>query len=323
MKRFVLILIVIALLGAGVWYVIKRRGAGAPAEEEKSPIAKVEVTTLKRDYITDTSEGFGIVAQAPAGDHVISATFETLISKVYVSAGTKVNEGDVMLEIEPSPDARLLLESAKSALALANRSLVATQERYDLKLANSTDLIAAQQLKQDAELKAASYEKRLQTDGKIVAPVDGLVSTFTMSAGALVPIGTPLVTVTGEENLEVRLSVEVSETPELTPGQNVTLLSANRVEPKPIQSTIRTISRNIDPATGAAEVRVPVPKDATLLLGEHVKGSIELDKKKALIAPRTAVLPDDEKQIMFTVKNGKPAKHEVTGGSAPHTLVKS
>ena len=33
-----------------------------------------------------------------------------------------------------------------------------------------------------------------------------------------------------------------------------------------------------------------------------------------LVVPRSAVLPDDEKQVLFTVKNGKAVKHEVKTG---------
>ena len=50
-------------------------------------------------------------------------------------------------------------------------------------------------------------------------------------------------------------------------------------------------------------------------------GTIELAKKTALVAPRTAVLPDDDKQVLFTVKDGKAVRHEVKVGISTDDLV--
>jgi multidrug efflux pump subunit AcrA (membrane-fusion protein) len=47
-----------------------------------------------------------------------------------------------------------------------------------------------------------------------------------------------------------------------------------------------------------------------------VQGAIEVERKSALAAPRSAVLPDGDKQVLFTVKDSKAARHEVTVGIA-------
>jgi multidrug efflux pump subunit AcrA (membrane-fusion protein) len=56
-------------------------------------------------------------------------------------------------------------------------------------------------------------------------------------------------------------------------------------------------------------------------LGEHVKGLIQLAEKVALVVPRTAVLPDDEEFVLYTVKDGKAVKHVVTLGISSGDLV--
>ena len=54
-----------------------------------------------------------------------------------------------------------------------------------------------------------------------------------------------------------------------------------------------------------------------MLLGEHVQASIDVEKKgNALVAPRSAVLPDGDTQVLFTVRNGKAVRHEMTLGIA-------
>lgn len=320
MKK-VLIFLLIAGVLAAAWFWFKQPSADTAAET-KQPAAQVETTLLKTQTIAQTLDAFGVVTAAPSGDQVIVAAFDCLVGKVVVVPGTRVAAGDELLEITPTPDAKLQFDAARSMLVLATKTLVATQERYDLKLANSTELLSAQQAEQDARLKVASFESRgLGTDGKIVAPAAGVVSKLELSSGTLVSAGTILVTVTTEAQLEVRLGVEATDVPQIIVGQSVSLVSANRSDAKPIISKIRVVGGALDVITGAAELRVPVPAGALLMLGEHVRAAIELRKKEALVVPRSAVLPDDGKLVLYTVKNNRAVRHEVATGITTSDLV--
>lgn len=321
MKKTLVSLLVLAVL-AGGWFLWRRHASPAVEEAAEKPAAKVEVAPLKRQEIAQTLSAFGIVTAAPSGDQTVAATYECVVRAVASAAGASVNAGDPLLEIDPSPDTKLALDSARSAAVLATKSLAATQQRFDLKLATSQDLLVAQQADQDARLKLASLEARgLGGDGKIVAGIAGIVSKLEVNAGALVPAGTLLVSVTGAEKLEVRLGIEAADLAQVTEGQPVLLLSAARPDVEAATSAVRVVGKSLDAATGAGELRVPVPSNGELMLGEHVKASIELQKKEALVAPRSAVLPDDEKQILFTVRDGKAVKHEVKTGIASDELV--
>jgi RND family efflux transporter MFP subunit len=314
MKKTI-IAVVVLILVAGGWYWLAHRGASG-AEENEATVATVETTPLQSREIARTIEAFGVVAAAPSGERVISAPYDCVIRQVFVGTGTAVAAGDVLMEIASSDDARLALDSARSALALATRALAATQQRYDLRLATNQELLAAQQAEQDAKLKAASYEARgLGGPGRIVAPAAGIVSKLELAAGALAPLGTPLVAVADGGKLEARLGVEPANLALIAAGQNVVLVSASRTASAAVSSMVRSVGQGLDSTTGAAEVRVPVPPGAPLLLGEHVKASIEVEKKEnALVAPRSAVLPDGDVNVLFTVTNGKALRHVVTPG---------
>jgi len=312
-------LLSMVLLG---WFLFNHHAATA-AEEADRPAAKVETAILSDQAIAQTIEVFGVVAGAPSGDHVISAPYDAVVRSVHVSVGTSVAAGDVLLEVDPSPDAKLAEDSARSVLALATRALAAAQERYDLKLANNQELLTAQQAEEDAKLKADSFTARgLGGDGRITAATAGVVSKLELFAGALAPAGSALVTVSGSGQLEARLGVEAADVGSLTAGQPVILESSNRAESEKIATTLRAVGAVLDPVTGAAEVRAAVPAGAPLLLGEHVQGQIELKRKEhALVVPRSAVLPDDDKHVLFTVKTGKAVRHEVKLGLATDDLL--
>ena len=322
MKKILIFLMVATVTGLA-WFLLKHRGAAAAEEEVAKPTAKVETAVLKEEPIAQMIEVFGVVVAAPSGDRATAAPYDCVVRKIHVGVGTSVAAGDVLLEIGPSPDTQLAFDSARSLFALTTKALAATQERYDLKLATSQDLLAAQQAAEDARLKTESFSTRgLGGDGRIMASVAGVISKLDVIAGALTPLGTALVTVSTGGQLEARLGVEAADVAAVAAGQPVTLESSNRAEAEKIPSTVRSVGAALDAATGAAEVRVAVPAGVALLLGEHVRAEIEIKKKdRALVVPRSAVLADDDKQVLFTVKAGKAAKHEVKTGLTTDELV--
>ena len=201
------------------------------------------------------------------------------------------------------------------ALALAEKNLAAAQERYDLKLATNQDLLGARQAADDARMKVASFEARgLGGDGRITAPSAGIVSKLDLAAGALVSAGTLLVSVVSADRLEARLAVEIAQLDQVHAGQPVTLASANRPDLRPVAATVRAAGGSIDATTGAAEVRVGVPPGAPFYFGEHVRGAITVEESEGLIVPRSAVLPDGDKHVLFILRDGKAVRHEVEIG---------
>ena len=316
MKKLLIVLIILAAAALG-WYLYKHHASAAADEAPAAAAAKVETSVLKEEAIAETIEVFGVVAASPSGEHVTSAPYDTTVQKVHASVGSIVAAGDILLEIVPSADAKLGLDSARSALALATKNRQTTQERFDLKLATIPELEATQQAEEDAKLKVASFESRgLGGDGKVVAVVSGVVSKLDVTAGTLAAQGTPLVTVSTGGQMEARLGVEAADVNSVKPDQPVTLQSSNRSETaEKFSGVVRSVGGSLDAATGAAEVRVPLAKGTALFLGEHVRAAIQIKQKdNALVAPRSAVLPDDDKQVLFTVKDGKAVKHEVKTG---------
>lgn len=314
MKKFLLALLALAVLGAA-WYWFEHRAPAADEPAGPGPAARVEVAPLLRQPIAQTLDAFGVVASAPSSDVAISAPFDCLVRAVQISLGSRVAAGDLLLEIEPTPDTKLAVASARTALTLAERTVIAIQERYDLKLATNQDLLMAKQAADDARLKVASFAARgLDGDGRIVAATTGVISRLDLPAGSLALAGTVLVTVASADRLEVRLGVEIAQLAQVRTGQPVTLISANRPDVPPVLSTVRTAGGMIDATTGTAEVRVAVPAGSPLYFGEHVQAAIVVEQAEGLIAWRSAVLPEGDKQVLFTVNSGKAVRHEVKLG---------
>jgi membrane fusion protein, multidrug efflux system len=326
-KRIV-IAVVSAAVVAVLFFLFSRR-ATPEAEAEVKPAARVETAPLRSQPIAQTIEAFGVVESAPTSERTTPATYESVVVAILASPGSRVAAGEVIMEIAPSPDARLQLESARTAAALATQGLTALQERYDLKLATGQELLTARQAERDAREKLASYEARgMGGDGKLHAPVAGVISKLDLVAGSLVAVGAPLFAVAGGSNLEARLSVESGALALMARNQGVSLESTQQNatqqnDPDPIRTSVRVVGGALNPTSGSADVRVSVPPGGPLLLGERVRALIEVARKDAaLVVPRRAVLPDEDgKQVLFTVKDGKAVRHEVEVGITTDSLV--
>jgi Membrane-fusion protein len=218
----------------------------------------------------------------------------------------------VLIEVDPSPEALLLLETARSAFQLSQKALANTQERFDLKLVTNQELLQAQQVQQEAQLRLASLEGRgLGRDGKIKAPYSGIISKVDVQEGSLVTAGSPLLEISVGNKLEARLGVEPEDLSLVKAGQSVLLEPVSRRDVTPMETQIRLIGRSLDPAIGLVDVFVPLPANGNILLGDYLKARITIASKKALVVPRTALLPEGDHHVMFTIKNGHAVRHVV------------
>ncbi len=314
-KIFSGIIIVIAL-AVGVWWL--RKPSAGPKADDMMPVAQVQTATLTKEPIGRTLAAYGAVEPSAGGAHSVAAAYDCLVRTVDSIVGKRVAAGDLLLTVDPTPDARLQLDSARTVAALAGRSLASVRQRFDLRLATDDDLRTAQQSEQDAQLKMESLEKRGLSDsaGRLTAPVGGIVVKMDAQPGVTVPAGTSLAVIASSDRLEARISIEPSDAGAVRPGQKVVLNAVNRPGGEPIESVVGTVGAFSDATTGSLDVRVPLPKQNSWVPGERVQAEIEVERKVAWVVPRSAVLPDGDEEVLYTVKDGKASKHTVNVGIA-------
>jgi RND family efflux transporter MFP subunit len=143
----------------------------------------------------------------------------------------------------------------------------------------------------------------------ILATGDSLVNKVDVQEGQVVPAGTPLLELMPRKTFWVRLGVEPSRVPSLQLNQSVQLFLADGSEP--VAGKIRMIAQQVDPETRLAEIFVEPDSHASLLLDAFVRGEIAIEHKPSLLVPRSSVLPDDDNDVLFTVKDGHAVKHTV------------
>jgi len=291
----------------------KSEGAGA-ADLRGKPIARVEVAPIQRKRIEEELTAYGTVAAARGKSRALSVPYECRVVKVMVSEGQMVNAGSALLQIEASPASALDLSKARSEQESAAETLKLVKERLDMKLATRQELIDAELRHKAAESLLQSLERRGVRQGIIKAPISGVISAINVQQGRLVPAGDVMVEETGANQINVRLGVETEDIGFLSPGQNVILYPVNTPGAHPVTGLIGHIERQVNPVNRLVDVYVEPAPDSNLLLNDYVRGTIVAASEEGLVVPRSAVLPDDTRYILFTIKDGRAVKHIIEIG---------
>ncbi|HEY5892301.1 MAG TPA: efflux RND transporter periplasmic adaptor subunit [Chthoniobacterales bacterium] len=317
MKRRILVLLLIvtvtAIVSGGWLFFHHAERAAEESEEEVTPVASVETAPIVRKTFAATTSVYGSVIAQAGKTHTITAGFEARILHVFVEPGQHVRKGDAVLEIAASPAASLAVNQAKTALETSLKDLHQTQQRFNLKLATNQELGQAQKAVQDAESQLQSL-RQAGAGGQLFAETDGVVASIAIENGQLAATGSPLAGIVADDDIEVKIGVEPEDALKLVEGQRLAIFKVNGDSGKSFEGTVRLIAHRIDPATRLVDVHVALPPASGLMLNGYVRAEIEQSASDALVVPRSAVLPDGEAFIVFTISDGRAVKHTVQTG---------
>ena len=319
-------------VGGGAWRWFGHKTASDEAEKEPTPTAQVQVAPLRRGQIERTLIAYGTAVAAPGGVHSIAFPFECRVVAVTANVGQTIAAGEAVLQIEPSVDARLALDTAQSAQDAAEKTLRDVQTRFQAHLATNSDLQNAQSALRDAQLRFQSLRGRSPgTDGVVKAPAAGLITRLPAAPGTVVPAGGPLLELAVENRFEARLGIAPAAAAEVKAGPSVHLFAVQArgdVREAADEGSVRTVGGSVDPATRMVDAFVALNESADgaapILIGAYLRAEIVLEKKEALLAPRTAVLPaggGGEGAVVYTVKSDHAVRHEVEIGIDDGTSV--
>lgn len=279
------------------------------------PVATVRVTPIRKQTIREVITAYGTVVPMLGAVTSISVPFQSRVLHVLVTEGQMVSKGEDLVEIDPSADTRLKLEEAQSAYDAAQENLKKVRERVNLKVGTIEELLAAQQAYQEAQIRLENFKKRGIDENRCIrSKASGVVYKVHVREGTLVPAGTSFVDIVPQDGIEVRLGVEQEDARKLRLKEGVLV---SPVETRTIHGApgeIRMISRAVNPATRLVNIFVRLKSPGEFLLGEYVHGRITIASNEGLAVPRSAVLPEDGRYVLYTISQGRARKHVVQTG---------
>jgi RND family efflux transporter MFP subunit len=248
------------------------------------------------------------------------------VKEVLVRAGEAVTLGQVLIRMDTS-EYQAKVEQAKGSLVASRGQLdIATKSR-DNNLAlldkgfisrNAFDNAASQfdiaKANVDTARGALDVAQKALNDTVIKAPIAGMVSTRTIEPGEKVSVDNKLLDVVDLRQMELEAPVPTADILKVKLGQEVLV----RVEGLPDAVAGKVV--RINPATQSGSrsimvyVRIDNP-DNLLRAGMFADASLTLDKRDAVLTvPTTAIQNEGDKAYVYTIENGKLARHNVVTG---------
>jgi membrane fusion protein (multidrug efflux system) len=250
-------------------------------------------------------------ARANEAVEVTSKTSNT-VTAVRFTDGQRVQKGQVLVELD-SAQARADLAAAEAASAES-----ASQVKRSRELMNTRVISEAQYEQLEATMKAndarvASARSRVD-DTVIRAPFAGRVGLRRVSVGSLVNPGTTIATLDDLSVIKLDFSVPENMLASLREGLKVKATAA-AFPGREFSGTVTSVESRIDPISRSVTVRAHVPNpDLALKPGMFLNVTLARDERDALMIPEAALVPEQSRQFLFVVEEGRAVRREVRIG---------
>lgn len=313
----IVLLAVAALAAAGGFYGARLTNpytAASPSTEpaEETPAVPVATEDVRSGDLSDMASAFGVVILRPADAVAMSVPFEAVPKTVHVAVGETVAAGAALVDVEPSPDTKLQLRLAEEALGNAEKAVEQVRRRRDEKLATNADVTTAEQALQAARTQLDAQKARgIGTARTLVAEKAGVITAVAVQPGQIAAAGTPLVVVSPDDSIEIRIAVDPADIGGVSPGAAVSVQLPG--ETSTLTATVRQQSRVLN-AQRLCDVFVRPNAPSALRPSTFVEARFARRVVSGLIVPRVATQMEEDAWCVYTVKEDKAVRHVVTLG---------
>jgi membrane fusion protein (multidrug efflux system) len=246
----------------------------------------------------------------------ITSKVSNIVTAVRFSDGQHVEKGQVLVELD-SAQVRADLAAAEAAAAES-----ASQVKRSRELMASRVLSESQFEQLEATMKTnqarVTAARSHVNDTVIRAPFTGRVGLRRVSVGSLVSPGTVITTLDDLSVIKVDFSVPENFLAGLRDGLKVTA-TAVAFPGRDFVGKVTGVDSRIDPVTRSVTVRAVVPNsDMALKPGMFLNVSLARDSRQALMVPEAALVPEQSRQFLFVIEDGRAIRREVhIGGRQP------
>lgn len=291
--------------------------------EDRIEIARPVVVQLVE--IATLAERIEATGELRAKDQAtIASEIAGPITQLLVEEGQQVEEGELLLTIDPEKrtlellDARARLTEMQAGQEESQRDLERVRELHSQNIASQqaldrahTALVLAGSRLAAAEARVGVAARALQ-DAQVRAPFAGVIAERSVSRGEYVQVGMPLLDVVVLDPIEVEFSVAERDSARVEVGLQV----AVRVAPYPGETFIgqvSVISPTIDTRTRTLRVRARLGNaDGRLRPGLFAEADLGIShRENVIIVPEEAVLQRAQGEVVYVATADNRAQRRI------------
>jgi membrane fusion protein (multidrug efflux system) len=304
------------LTGAALLLVSSGCGAEANSspDTETPPALPVEVATVERGPAT--ARLTSTASLEAENEATVVARVAGVVEQVLVEEGQYVRANQPLAQLD---DERLALEVRRADVSLQKleTAFERTKTMFDKQLVSRQTYEQARS-EYEAQKVATDLARLELTYATIRAPIAGWVSLRHVKAGNMVRANAPTFEITNLDPLRAVLHVPERELAKLAVGQPATL-QFDALPNQTFEGRVALISPVVDASTGTFRVTVEVrDRSRTIKPGMFGRVQVQYDQREnALLAPKTALIEEDDAISVFVVNDSVALQRTVkTGYSA-------
>ncbi len=299
-KRFLIAIVLLAIVGAGVvgFNMFRDKAIQDFFANMPVPTATVSTVTAEKRSWTPTIEAIGTV-NANQG---VDLTVETagVITELNISANQQVEAGDVLLKLDDAVQ-QANLDAGRTQAALDRQSAQRAKELQQRGVGSNVSLESAQAAAESSAAQVQSLEAVL-AQKQLRAPFSGTAGIPRVDKGQYVQPGTTIVTLQDLSTMRADFTVPEQRLSQLKVGQAVAVTLDGREEK--FEGEITGIDPRIDPASRLVSVRAAIENpDNVLTPGQFARIAVQMPKEDGvIILPQNAVVTSLYGDYVFVVR---------------------
>jgi RND family efflux transporter MFP subunit len=318
-----------ALVVAGIGRVVNARNAqqtqavATPKAVAMLELADTDLLTVRQAELSRTLEVSGTLVAVNSA--FVKARVAAEVKSVAVREGDPVRVGQLLAQLDTTEfdwrvrqaeqqaqAARAQLEIAQRALQ-NSRSLVTQGFISPTALENAVSTEAGAQANLQAALAAVELARKSRADTTVVAPLAGFVAQRLVQPGERVPVDARLIEIVDLSRLELQATVPPDSAAQLQVGARAQL----RVDgiDGPVEARVVRINPTAQAGSRSVIAYLELAPVPGLRQGLFARGSIDLDRRRALVLPLGAVRNDQAQPYALRLDGTQVAQRTLSLGA--------
>ena len=246
----------------------------------------------------------------------VTSKVSNTVTAVRFTDGQRVQKGQVLVELD-SAQARADLAAAEAASAESASQVKRSRELIASRVISESQFEQLEATMKANDARVAAARSRVD-DTVIRAPFTGRVGLRRVSLGSLINPGATITTLDDLSVIKVDFSVPENFLAGLRDGLKVTATAA-AFPGRDFLGTVTGVDSRIDPVSRSVTVRALVPNaDLALKPGMFLNVTLARDEHQALMVPEAALVPEQSRQFLYVIEEGRATRREVRiGGRQP------